>query len=90
MRGRLPAGAGLVGLDDRGVLAEGMRADINVFDPDVVAEMQPVLVNDFPGGAPRYIQKAKGFKATIVNGQVSLKNDELTGVRAGKVLRHAS
>ncbi|MBO6563164.1 MAG: D-aminoacylase [Pseudomonadales bacterium] len=82
--------ARVIGLDDRGVLAEGMRADINVFDPGEVAEMQPVLVNDFPGGAPRYIQKAKGFKATIVNGQVSLVNDALTGVRAGKVLRHAS
>ena len=64
-----------------------MRADINVFDIDEVAELQPELVNDFPGGAPRFIQKAKGFKATIVNGEVSLIDGELTGTRAGKVLR---
>ena len=64
-----------------------MKADINIFDPEQVTELQPVLVNDFPGGAPRYIQKAKGFKATIVNGKVSLRDDELTGVRAGEVLR---
>jgi N-acyl-D-aspartate/D-glutamate deacylase len=79
--------ARVVGLTDRGLLKEGLKADINVFDPNTVTELQPVLVNDFPGSAPRYIQRAKGFKATIVNGQISLRDDELTGVRAGKVLR---
>ena len=82
--------ARVVGLDDRGLIKEGMRADINVFDIDEVAELQPELVNDFPGGAPRFIQKAKGFKATIVNGEVSLMDGELTGTRAGKVLRSAA
>lgn len=79
--------ARVVGLRDRGTIREGMKADINVFDPDSVAELQPVLVNDFPGGAPRYIQRARGFKATIVNGEISLLDDELTDKRAGKVLR---
>ena len=79
--------ARVVGLTDRGIIREGMKADLNVFDPDTVAELQPVLVNDFPGGAPRYIQRAKGFKATIVNGEISLLDDELTDKRAGKVLR---
>ena len=65
-----------------------MRADINVFDADKVAEQQPVLVHDFPGGAPRYIQKSFGYKSTIVNGQVSLEDGEHTGTRAGTVLRH--
>lgn len=59
-----------------------------MIDLDEVAELQPELVHDFPGGAPRYIQRAKGFKATIVNGEVSLLDGELTGTRAGKVLRH--
>ncbi len=81
--------ARVVGLTDRGTLAEGMRADINVFDPATVSERQPVLVRDFPNEAPRYIQKATGFKATIVNGQVSLLDGELTGTRAGRVLRHS-
>jgi N-acyl-D-aspartate/D-glutamate deacylase len=81
--------ARVVGLTDRGTLAEGMRADINVFDPAKVSERQPVLVRDFPNDAPRYIQKATGFKATIVNGQVSLLDGELTGTRAGNVLRHS-
>jgi N-acyl-D-amino-acid deacylase len=82
--------AKVVGLSDRGTLKEGMRADINVFDADTVSERQPELVNDFPGGAPRYIQKSMGFKATIVNGQVSLLDGELTGTRAGQVLRHSA
>ena len=67
-----------------------MRADVNVIELDAVAEMQPELVHDFPGGAPRYIQKAKGFDATIVNGQVSVRDGELTGTRAGMVLRHSA
>jgi N-acyl-D-aspartate/D-glutamate deacylase len=82
--------ARVVGLTDRGLLKEGMRADVNVFDADKVAELQPELVNDFPGGAPRYIQKSTGFKATIVNGQVSLLDGKLTGTRAGQVLRHCA
>lgn len=80
--------AKVMGLRDRGVIKEGMRADINVFDADKVAELQPVLVNDFPGNAPRYIQKSTGYKATIVNGQINVQNGEHTGARAGTVLRH--
>ena len=82
--------AKVVGLADRGLVREGMRADINVFDADKVAELQPELVNDFLGGAPRYIQKSTGFKATIVNGEVSLMDGKLTGTRAGRVLRHCA
>ena len=81
--------ARVLGLNDRGALKPGLRADINVFDPDEVAERQPVLVHDFPGGAPRYIQKSMGYKTTLVNGEVTLVDGEHTGARAGKVLRHA-
>lgn len=82
--------AKVIGLDDRGLIREGMRADVNVFDADKVAELQPELVHDFPGGAPRYIQKSTGFSATIVNGVISVRDGQLTGTRAGKVLRHGS
>jgi len=80
--------AAVIGLKDRGILKAGMKADINVFNPEEVNELQPVLVNDFPGDAPRYIQKSRGFKATIVNGQVNVLDGEPTGARAGQVLRH--
>ncbi|XOV86992.1 MAG: amidohydrolase family protein [Pseudomonadota bacterium] len=86
---RLTGGpARVLGLKDRGTLAVGQRADVNVFDFANVSELQPTLVHDFPGGAPRYIQKARGYKATIVNGQINVRDDELTGARAGHVLRH--
>ncbi len=80
--------ARVMGLKDRGVLKVGMRADVNVFDYDRVTELQPELVHDFPGGAPRFIQRARGYKATIVNGQVNVFEDQHTGARAGQVLRH--
>ena len=82
--------ARVIGLNDRGTLAVGMRADVNVFDADKVAERQPQLVNDFPGGAPRYIQRSIGYKTTIVNGKINVLNGEHTGARAGAVLRHGS
>ena len=87
---RLTSGpARVLGLADRGTLAAGMKADVNVLDPAAVAERQPQLVHDFPGGAPRYIQRSKGYKNTIVNGAVTLEDGEHTGARAGRVLRHA-
>lgn len=80
--------AKVIGLKDRGTLAPGMRADVNVFDAATVAEQQPQLVHDFPGGAPRYIQRAIGYKATLVNGQINVLDGKHTGARAGSVLRH--
>jgi N-acyl-D-amino-acid deacylase len=82
--------ARIIGLKDRGVLAPGMRADVNVFDFDKVGEQYPQLVHDFPGGAPRYIQRSTGYVATLVNGQTTFRDGEHTGARAGKVLRHAA
>ena len=79
--------ARVVGLTDRGLLREGMVADVNVIDLDNVGELQPRLVHDFPGGAPRYVQEARGFDATIVNGRLSLQGGERTGERSGRVLR---
>ncbi|XOV86462.1 MAG: amidohydrolase family protein [Pseudomonadota bacterium] len=81
------APAAAIGLADRGVLAVGKRADINVFDIENLAERQPQLVYDFPGGAARFTQRAQGYKATVCNGRVTLLDDELTGERGGRVLR---
>jgi N-acyl-D-aspartate/D-glutamate deacylase len=88
---RLTSGpARVVGLKDRGLLKAGLRADVNVFDLARVGEQYPELVHDFPGGAPRYIQRATGYVATLVNGQVTFRDGRHTGARAGKVLRHAA
>ena len=82
------AQARILGFSDRGTLAVGMRADINVINTEKVVEAQPRLVNDFPGGVPRLIQKAQGYRATICNGSVIVSEGEITGERAGKVLRN--
>jgi N-acyl-D-aspartate/D-glutamate deacylase len=75
------------GFHDRGLLREGMAADIVVFDPDTVAPRMPEVVTDLPAGAKRLRQKADGMKATIVNGQVLLRDNEPTGNLPGKLLR---
>ncbi len=79
--------AHVLGLEDRGTLAVGKRADINVFDIDRLEERMPEIVHDFPFGAPRFIQRAAGYHATVCNGSVILSDDELTGEYAGRVLR---
>ena len=75
------------GFHDRGLLREGMAADIVVFDPDTVAPRMPEVVTDLPAGAKRLRQKADGMRATIVNGQVLLRDNEPTGNLPGRLLR---
>ena len=75
------------GLNGRGLLREGMTADVVVFNPDTVAPMMPELTYDLPAGARRLKQKAAGFLATVVNGQVVLRNNEHAGALPGQLLR---
>jgi len=79
--------AAFLGLHDRGTLATGKKADINVIDISSLEERQPQIVNDFPHGAPRFIQRAVGYKATLCNGAITLLDDEHTGQRGGQMLR---
>jgi len=81
------APARIIGLTDRGKLAAGLRADVNVIDLERVSERMPEFVHDFPGGAGRFIQRAQGYLATICNGEIMLEADELLGTRSGRVLR---
>ncbi|MCY4056463.1 MAG: amidohydrolase family protein, partial [Gammaproteobacteria bacterium] len=82
--------AHVLGLTDRGTVAEGAKADINVIDIDRLEERQPYMVHDFPGGAPRFQQRAEGYRATVCNGQVTLRDDDHTGVCAGRVIRNGA
>ena len=79
--------ARVLGLRDRGTLSVGKRADLNVINLEKLEERQPEMVHDFPGNAPRFIQRAEGYDATICNGQVILRDDEHTGTHPGEVLR---
>jgi N-acyl-D-amino-acid deacylase len=74
-------------LHDRGLLREGYAADITIFDPDTVAPSLPSVVHDLPGGSPRLFQKAEGYRATIVNGRIFMRDGEPTQARAGQLLR---
>ena len=76
-------------LNDRGMLREGYAADITIFDPETVAPSLPSVAHDLPGGSPRLFQKAEGYKATIVNGQIFMRDGEPTQARAGQLLRAA-
>jgi N-acyl-D-amino-acid deacylase len=75
------------GFSDRGLLREGMVADINVFDAERVAPSMPVLVHDLPSGAPRLEQKAVGFVASVVAGEIVLKDGQHTGALPGRLVR---
>ncbi len=72
---------------DRGLVREGLIADLNVFDPDCVGPAMPTLEHDLPGGARRLIQRATGFRATVVRGQVVLRDGAHTGALPGALLR---
>ena len=76
-----------MGVKDRGRLAPGLRADVNVIDLERVNERMPEFVHDFPGGAGRFVQRAQGYLATLCNGEQILEADELVGIGAGRVLR---
>jgi N-acyl-D-amino-acid deacylase len=77
------------GLTDRGLLREGLVADINIFDPERIAPSLPVLLADLPTGAKRFEQRADGILATIVGGEVTIENGEHSGALPGKLLRQA-
>jgi N-acyl-D-aspartate/D-glutamate deacylase len=79
--------ATLWGFSDRGLIREGMAADLMVFDPDTIAPEMPQVVNDLPAGAKRLIQKTRGIAATVVNGQVLLRDGKHTGALPGRLLR---
>ncbi|HKB26078.1 MAG TPA: amidohydrolase family protein [Methylomirabilota bacterium] len=75
------------GFADRGLIREGMAADLMVFDPDTIAPEMPQVVHDLPAGAKRLIQKTRGIAATVVNGEVLLRDGEHTGALPGRLLR---
>ena len=76
--------AALYGLGDRGVVAPGYRADLNVIDYDALSLALPELVHDLPGGARRLIQRADGYRSTFVAGVETMRDGEETGARPGQ------
>lgn len=77
----------LYGMSDRGVIAPGYRADINVIDYDALRLEDPKMVYDLPAGGRRLIQRAQGYRATICHGEVTYENGEHTGALPGRLVR---
>jgi N-acyl-D-aspartate/D-glutamate deacylase len=82
--------AGHMGLTDRGTVAIGQRADLNLIDPDTIANGPPRLVRDLPAGGGRFVQEARGYLATLVAGETVVENGRLTDARPGRLVRAAS
>jgi N-acyl-D-aspartate/D-glutamate deacylase len=81
--------AAAVGLNDRGLIAPGYKADINVIDLDRICVRRPTVKQDLPAGGKRLSQQAEGYVATIVSGKVTYRNGEATGALPGRLVRGA-
>jgi N-acyl-D-aspartate/D-glutamate deacylase len=81
--------AAVVGLFDRGRIAPGLRADLNVIDYGRLRLKAPQVVYDLPAGGRRLIQRAEGYVATLVAGQVTYRDGDPTGALPGRLLRGA-
>jgi N-acyl-D-aspartate/D-glutamate deacylase len=81
--------AELYGLADRGSLLPGMKADLNLIDLDEIALLTPEVAYDLPANGRRLIQKAKGYRATLVSGEVIYEDGTPTGKLPGRLVRGA-
>ena len=81
--------ASLVGLEDRGRVLPGLRADLNLIDWEELSLRPPKMIFDLPLGGKRLIQKARGYRETLVAGETICENGELTGALPGRLVRGA-
>ena len=81
--------ASLYGLGDRGTLEVGRKADLNVIDLDALRLETPHVAHDLPAGGARLLQNARGYRATIVSGVITRRDDADTGARPGRLVRGA-
>jgi N-acyl-D-aspartate/D-glutamate deacylase len=81
--------ASLVGLNDRGLLKPGYKADLNIINYDQLTLHRPSVAYDLPAGGRRLVQKADGYDATIVSGQVTYREGKPLAALPGKLIRGA-
>ncbi|MGH7964316.1 MAG: N-acyl-D-amino-acid deacylase family protein [Candidatus Binatia bacterium] len=82
--------ARLFGMQDRGTLEAGMRADLNLIDYANLASHDPYIVDDLPAGKSRLMQTTSGYEATFVSGEMVQERGQETGARPGRVIRSCS
>jgi N-acyl-D-aspartate/D-glutamate deacylase len=79
--------AATYGLRDRGTIEPGKRADLNLIDLDALTLHAPEMTFDLPAGGRRLVQRADGYRATVVAGRVTFEDGEPTGERPGRLVR---
>lgn len=79
--------AAAIGLNDRGRIAPGLKADLNVIDLDALAIERPRIAHDLPAGGRRFLQGARGYRATVVSGVITRRDDRATGELPGRLVR---
>jgi len=79
--------ARVYGLDDRGSIEPGKKADLNVIDFDALRLHTPEMVFDLPAGGRRLVQRVDGYRATVVSGEVTFEDGEPTGALPGALVR---
>ena len=87
VKGQTADTAALVGLSDRGRIAPGLKADLNLIDFDRLGMRPPEIVHDLPAGGKRLLQRATGYVATVQSGVVTFENGESTGELPGRLVR---
>jgi N-acyl-D-aspartate/D-glutamate deacylase len=78
------------GMFDRGLINEGMIADINIIDFDELRLHRPEAVFDLPAGGRRLVQRAEGYEITIKSGEVIFNNGQHSGALPGKLVRRSN
>ena len=78
-----------MGLRDRGLIAPGLRADVNLIDFDALRVLRPDMQYDLPAGGKRLVQRAEGYRMTFVAGEAIQEDGETTGALPGKLVRGA-
>ncbi len=79
--------AALVGMSDRGRIAPGLKADLNLIDFERLGVLRPEIAYDLPTGSKRLVQRARGYVATVCSGAVTFENGESTGELPGRLVR---
>lgn len=89
IKGQTQDTAKVVGLNDRGIIAPGMKADLNIIDFDKLQIRRPDMVNDLPAGGNRLVQRADGYRYLIVSGEIVMQDGEPSGNCPGVLIRGA-
>ena len=79
--------ANVYGLNDRGIIAPGYKADLNIIDYEALKLEKPEMIYDLPANGKRLVQKAKGYRMTIKDGVITHENGKHTGALPGRLIR---